>query len=113
VVYESERETIPVRDRQFKYLVNSDVGCRRITQFIGVIPPGRAPMHYHAYEEAIYILEGRGRVHTDDGNAEFETGTSIYLPRGIRHSLENTGSKNIRLLGVFHPSGSPAVAYEE
>lgn len=112
-IHESERETIPVSDRTFKYLVNSDVGCQRITQFLGVIPPGRAPMHYHVYEEAIYIIEGEGRVHTQGEGADFSAGSSIYLPRGVRHSLENTGATAIRLLGVFHPSGSPAVAYED
>jgi mannose-6-phosphate isomerase-like protein (cupin superfamily) len=109
----SEREAISVSDRTFKYLVNSDVGCRRITQFLGVIPPGRAPMHYHAYEEAIYIIEGEGRVHTQSGSADFSAGSSIYLPRGVRHSLENRGATPVKLLGVFHPSGSPAVAYED
>lgn len=112
-LHESERETIPVSDRIFKYLINSDVGCKQITQFLGVIPPGRAPMHYHTYEEAIYIIEGEGRVHTESQSADFSAGASIYLPRGVRHSLENTGATAIRLLGAFHPSGSPAVAYED
>ncbi len=112
-VHESERESIPVSDRTFKYLVNTDTGCKRITQFLGVIPPGRAPMHYHAYEEALYIIEGEGRAHTQSESADFSKGASIYLPRGVRHSLENTGATPIKLLGVFHPSGSPAVAYED
>ncbi|MEW6208618.1 MAG: cupin domain-containing protein [Acidobacteriota bacterium] len=110
---ESEREAIPVSDRTFKYLINSDVGCQRITQFLGVIPPGRAPVHYHTYEEVIYIIEGEGRVHTQSGSADFSKGASIYLPRGVRHSLENTDTTPVKLLGVFHPSGSPAVAYED
>ncbi|HEY7546908.1 MAG TPA: cupin domain-containing protein [Blastocatellia bacterium] len=112
-LHESERESIPVSDRTFKYLVNDEVGCRQITQFLGFIPPGRAPMHYHTYEEAIYIIEGEGRVHIQGESANFRAGSSIYLPRGVRHSLENTGATAIRLLGVFHPSGSPAVAYED
>jgi mannose-6-phosphate isomerase-like protein (cupin superfamily) len=78
-----------------------------------VIPPGRAPLHHHTYEEAIYIIEGEGRVHTETGSAEFSAGASIYLPRGVSHSLENTGETNIRLLGVFHPSGSPAARYDD
>src|SRR5688572_6933931 len=31
------------KDREFRYLVNEDVGCRDVTQFVGTIPPGRAP----------------------------------------------------------------------
>lgn len=111
VVRERDRKAIPTGDRTFKLLINQDAGCRHVTQFIGVIPPGRAPMHHHTYEEAIYIIEGVGRLWTEAGGADFRPGASIYLPRGVAHSLENTGETNIRLLGVFHPSGSPAARY--
>ncbi|HLG13336.1 MAG TPA: cupin domain-containing protein [Blastocatellia bacterium] len=112
-VRESDQPAIPAGDREFRLLASQDIGCKRVTQFVGVIPPGRAAMHHHTYEEAIYILEGDGRVWTEDGSAPFSAGTSIYLPRGASHSLENTGMTNVRLLGVFHPSGSPANRHEE
>ena len=87
--------------------------CDRITQFIGVIPQSRATQHHHSYEEAIYILEGRGLVWAGDESCEFGTGTSIYLPVGAKHCLENPYSAPVRLLGVFYPSGSPAVNYRD
>ncbi|HJQ68831.1 MAG TPA: cupin domain-containing protein [Blastocatellia bacterium] len=111
IVRERDQKSIATGDRTFKLLINQDAGCLRVTQFIGVIPPGRAPMHHHTYEEAIYIIEGAGRLWTEQGSADFRPGASIYLPRGVAHSLENTGETNIRLLGVFHPSGSPAARY--
>jgi mannose-6-phosphate isomerase-like protein (cupin superfamily) len=112
-VRESEVEAAETGDRSFKLLVNQDIGAHRVTQFVGTIPPGRAPMHHHTYEEAIYIIEGEGCLHSDDGDAVFKSGSSIYLPRLVKHSLENTGSRNIRLLGVFHPSGSPDARYDD
>jgi mannose-6-phosphate isomerase-like protein (cupin superfamily) len=112
-VHEDDVEAIAAGDRSFKLLVNQDLGAHRITQFVGVIPPGRAPMHHHTYEEAIFIIEGEGRLHTNDGDGEFESGSSIYLPRLVSHCLENTGSTDMRVLGVFHPSGSPAALYDD
>ena len=112
-VRESDQKSIRTGNRTFKLLIDQETGSSRVTQFVGVIPPGRAPMHHHTYEEAIYILEGEGRVWTEEGDARFSAGASIYLPRGVSHSLENTGSTNIRLLGVFHPSGSPATRYDD
>jgi mannose-6-phosphate isomerase-like protein (cupin superfamily) len=70
-------------------------------------------MHHHTYEEAIYVVEGEGRVWSSQGSAAFKAGSSIYLPRGVSHSLENTGTANITVLGVFHPSGSPATRYDD
>jgi len=112
-VRENEVEATVTGDRMFRLLVNKDIGARRVTQFVGRIPPGRAPMHHHTYEEAIYIIEGEGCLHTEDGDAPFKAGSSIYLPRLVSHCLENTGSTDIRLLGVFHPAGSPAARYDD
>jgi mannose-6-phosphate isomerase-like protein (cupin superfamily) len=112
-VREQDVEPIAAGDRSFKILVNPELGARRVTQFLGVIPPGRAPMHHHTYEEAIYVIEGEGRLHTVDGETQFRSGSSIYLPRLVSHCLENTGSGSIRLLGVFHPSGSPSAIYDD
>ncbi|MFN7948872.1 MAG: cupin domain-containing protein [Blastocatellia bacterium] len=113
VIHESEREAMMTGDRSFSLLIHKDLGCQRVTQFLGVIPPSRAPHHYHTYEEAIFILQGSGIVHADDESCEFTPGTSIYLAPGQRHCLENPGTETVRLLGVFYPSGSPAVNYKD
>ncbi|HEV2176969.1 MAG TPA: cupin domain-containing protein [Terriglobia bacterium] len=112
-VREQDRAPIPVADRSFKLMVDKDLGCRQVTQFVGFIPPSKAPFHYHTYEEAIYIVEGAGIIHTEGESAQIGAGASIYLPVGVRHCIENPGTEPIRLLGVFYPSGSPAAAYEK
>ena len=114
MIREEDREPIRAgKDRVFRYLVHTDLGCREVTQFAGWIPPGKAPFHFHTYEEAIYILEGRGIVHVDEGECEFSAGSSIYFPIGVRHCVENSGEATIKLLGAFYPSGSPGAAYED
>ena len=35
-------------------------------------------------------------------------GSCVHLPPGRPHCLENTGAATLRVLGVFHPGGSPA-----
>lgn len=112
LVSEDGRKEIPVRDRKFKLLIDTEFGCRQVTQFVGFIPPSQAPFHYHTYEEVIHILDGSGIVHVDGGSAPFGPGTNIFLPIGLHHCLENPGPGWVRLLGVFYPSGSPAAAYE-
>jgi quercetin dioxygenase-like cupin family protein len=114
-IHEDDREQIRAgEDRVFRFLVHTDLGCKQITQFVGWIPTSKAPFHLHTYEEAIYILEGQGILHLEGhlNASEFGPGSSIYLPDGVVHCLENPGPAPIRLLGVFHPSGSPGAAYE-
>jgi quercetin dioxygenase-like cupin family protein len=93
-------------DRWYAELVQSEV-----TQFVGSIPPGRAPDHFHLYEEVICILDGEGVMHAGASSAPVRTGSCIFLPIRQRHCLENTSSGDLRLLGVFYPAGSPAVRY--
>lgn len=85
--------------------------CPSATQFIGLIPPGRAPDHFHRYDEVIYVLDGEGYLEIDGEQAPIRAGTCIHLPKTIVHSLANTGEREMRVLGVFRPAGSPAEAY--
>jgi mannose-6-phosphate isomerase-like protein (cupin superfamily) len=96
-------------DREFRVLLSSGL---TITQFVGLIPPGRAPEHHHAYDEVVHVLDGQGVVHLRAGDTAIEPGTAIYLPPGQPHCLENTGPAPLRVLGVFHPAGSPAAKQE-
>jgi|ERR1051325_4830139 mannose-6-phosphate isomerase-like protein (cupin superfamily) len=93
-------------DRWYTELIQGEV-----TQFVGIIPPGRAPDHYHLYEEVLCILDGEGVMWAGASSAPIAKGSCIYLPKGQMHCVENTGSSDLRLLGVFYPAGSPAVRY--
>jgi mannose-6-phosphate isomerase-like protein (cupin superfamily) len=95
-------------DREFRYLVNQDAGCRDVTQFVGVIPPGRAPLHSHTYDEVVYVVEGEGVLHLGGKDTPLTPGSCIHLPPYVMHCLENVGDVPMRVLGVFHPSGDPA-----
>jgi quercetin dioxygenase-like cupin family protein len=85
--------------------------CPSVTQFVGLIPPGRAPDHFHKYDEVIYILEGQGELVIDGEVAPLRAGSCVHLPRTLVHCLANTGDSEMRVLGVFRPAGSPAEAY--
>jgi mannose-6-phosphate isomerase-like protein (cupin superfamily) len=97
--------------RQFTLGLTPASGCPSVTQFIGFVPPGRAPDHFHRYDEVIYILDGQGVLHADGTASPLRAGSCVHLPAGTIHSLENAGATELRLLGVFRPAGSPAEAY--
>ena len=97
--------------RQFRLGVGPEVGCASVTQFVGIIPPGRAPDHFHTYDEVIYVLDGTGTLHIGGETAPLEPTAAVHLPARVVHSLENTGAGDMLILGVFRPAGSPAEAY--
>jgi len=92
-------------DREFRVLLSEGL---TVTQFAGLIPPGRAPQHQHSYDEVVHVLAGNGVAHLPAGATGIGPGTSVYLPPHTPHCLENRGPDLLRVLGVFHPAGSPA-----
>lgn len=104
----SDCEVEQTGDRLFRVLLGPGRGCEAATQFVGEIPPGRAPKHSHPYDEVVLVLEGEGVAHAGGTDQALAPGTRVHLPRGMPHCLENTGQANLVVLGVFHPGGSPA-----
>ena len=95
-------------ERSFRYLVNEDAGCFDVTQFLGIVQPSKAPFHSHTYDEVGYVVAGEGFAHVGGSSFPLQVGSCFHLPPDEVHCIENTGSGPMRILGVFHPSGSPA-----
>jgi mannose-6-phosphate isomerase-like protein (cupin superfamily) len=108
VRFEDQPELPASSERTFRYLVNEDAGCYDVTQFLGIVQPSKAPMHSHPYDEVGYIVEGEGIAHVGGRSKPIRAGSCFHLPPEEVHCIENTGSGVMRILGVFHPSGSPA-----
>jgi len=98
-------------DREFRIVADPDSGLRSATHFVGYIPPARAPDHFHTYDEVIYVLDGRGVLHSGGVDAPVAAGACIQLPARTVHCLENTGEQPMRVVAVFRPAGSPAAAF--
>ncbi|HEY8584535.1 MAG TPA: cupin domain-containing protein, partial [Capillimicrobium sp.] len=107
----ARRDDAATADRAFRILFDPDAGCGGATQFVGFIPPGRAPDHFHRYDELICVLEGTGALHIGGASAPLRAGSCIRLPAGTVHCVENAGPGLMRVLGVFRPAGSPAAAF--
>ncbi len=97
--------------REFQVLFDMYNGSPRATLFLGKVPPGAAPWHFHQYDEIVWILEGHGLYHLAGGEEEFEAGSAFRVrPREV-HVVENASDQPMLLLGVFTPAGSPAAAF--
>jgi mannose-6-phosphate isomerase-like protein (cupin superfamily) len=110
VIASGERGTATA-GREFTLLAHPENGCESVTEFIGHIPPGRAPEHFHLYDEVGYILAGEGAFHVGGESAPLRPGSCFHLPARLVHCLENHGPGEMQVLGVFRPAGSPAEAY--
>ena len=94
--------------RSFQVLFGPHNGCTRATMFVGYVPPGKAPWHYHLYDEIVWIWRGPGRYYLGDEVEPLEDGSAFRItPREV-HIVENTSpDRELAILGIFTPPGVP------
>jgi len=97
--------------RQFEVLFDASNGSRGATQFVGFIPQSGAPVHFHLYDEICVIVRGTGVLHANGTQQPLTAGAAFHVAPRMLHSLENTGTDDLWVLGVFRPAGSAAAAY--
>ena len=97
--------------RSFHVLFGPHNGSTRATLFAGFVPPGKAPWHYHLYDEIVWVPEGPGRLHSGQSTVELEAGSAFRLRPRELHIVENLGEHTMTVIGIFTPAGSPSAAY--
>ena len=106
----SERQEASA-NRAYEVLFDASCGSGGATQFVGFIPPSGAPEHYHLYDELCMIVRGEGVFHTQGTRQVISAGSAFHVAPRLLHSVQNTGSDDLWILGVFRPEGSPSAAY--
>jgi quercetin dioxygenase-like cupin family protein len=97
--------------RSFQLLFGPHNGSTRATLFAGYVPPGKAPWHFHLYDEIVWVPNGPGRLHLEEGTRELAAGAAFRLRPRQAHVVENASGSELTILGVFTPAGSPSAAY--
>ena len=59
---------------------------------------GHTPLHKHAWEHEIFVLDGEGVAVSQDGERGVCSGSVVFVPGNERHQFRNTGSKPLRML---------------
>ena len=63
-----------------------------------VEPGGSTPFHSHAWEHEVFILEGRGKVRSAQGERALQRDDVVFVPGGEEHCFVNTGEAVLRFI---------------
>ena len=95
------------------------IGLEKLGCMLTVVPPGRSafPYHvHHANDEMFVILQGSGEYRFGDKIYPIKTGDVVSAPAGgaeRAHQIVNTGSEEMRYLGISTTLWPEAVEYPE
>jgi quercetin dioxygenase-like cupin family protein len=108
--YVDEKNVIPLHlpGRAITVLFSPDNGSENVTCVIAKVPAGGAlPFHVHdTSDEIIYIMDGEGMALHESLKepVKIYPGVTLYMPKGKKHSIENTGPGEMRLYCSFSPA---------
>jgi len=67
-------------------------------------PGSEQPMHSHPEAEQVYVVvSGTGLMRVDDEAQEVAPGTLVFIPRGAKHAIRNTGSEPLVYVSATSP----------
>lgn len=83
---------------RFDELPLTNVGLFEEEEFIGCLLgflPGQVlPRHVHEHEHEVFdVLAGTGTIWVDGQPIEAGPGTIVFVPAGVEHGFENTGTE--------------------
>ena len=95
-----------------RLLIESEgVGSSKLMVVHATLKPGKTPgdpeehgaAHPPPYDEAYYILRGRGRMEFGEGEECYDVGpdTAIFIPGGTLHKITNIGTEDLEFLTIW------------
>lgn len=93
------------------------LGGERLSCGLWELPPGKRsfPLHlHHVTEEALYVVSGRAKVRTPDGETGIGPGDFVSFPAGgTAHQLVNDGAEPLVYLAISATQGVDVVEYPD
>ena len=87
-------EKVPVNGCKIRWVVDPETGGDKYNhnfsfRYFVLEPGGEIPMHEHAYEEVVFMLEGSLLFSTEEETVEARSGDAIYTYTYEPHALKN------------------------
>lgn len=70
---------------------------------------GQTPYHSHDWEHEIFVLEGKGKIRTEDGEKDLASGDAVYVPSDNKHQFLSE-SEGFAFLCLVPKRGEPTTA---
>jgi mannose-6-phosphate isomerase-like protein (cupin superfamily) len=73
---------------------------------VGSFPPGHPapPLHVHPHtDEAFYVADGDATFQLGDREVPVTAGALVFVPRGMPHTVWNSGDRPVRGLILISP----------
>ncbi len=87
------------KDVEIRWLISKEDGAENFAmRMFELQPGGHTPLHTHAHEHEVFVLEGQGVFVCEGQEHEFSAEYVIFVPPNKEHRFKNTGNSVLRML---------------
>jgi quercetin dioxygenase-like cupin family protein len=82
-----------------RWLITKEMGAENFAMRVfEVEPDGYSPLHKHAWEHEVFILEGEGQLFDGEKATSFRAGDVVFVPSDEMHQFKNSGKKGLKFI---------------
>jgi len=100
----------PPHERELKVLISPSLQeqVERLAVGMTILPPGNcSSFHTHEVDHETWIIvSGQGEARLEDEREAVGPESVVFIPRGVKHQITNTGRKVLRMFWVYTPPGA-------
>ncbi len=84
---------------RMRMLIGPDDGAPNFNmRMFELAPGGHTPLHSHAWEHEVYVLEGQAEVRSGAATHQARAGTCVFVRPDEQHQFRNAGTGQLRFL---------------
>lgn len=84
---------------KMRWLINKEDGAPHFAmRLFEIEKDGYTPWHTHEWEHEVFILQGEGKLVSDEGEKGFKEGDVIYIAPMEKHQFKNGGEATLKFL---------------
>ena len=90
---------------EIRWLISREDGAENFTmRMFELQPGGHTPLHVHAHEHEVFVIEGDGIFVYEGKEHKFNAEYVIFVPPNKEHRFKNTGNSVLRMLCIIPAS---------
>lgn len=95
------------KDTEIRWLISKEDGAENFAlRMFELQPGGFTPLHTHAHEHEVFVIEGRGVFVYQGRQHPFGAEYVMFVPPNEEHQFKNTGDSVLRMLCIIPASAT-------
>ncbi len=84
---------------QIRWLITKEMGAPNFAmRLFEMAPGGFSPLHNHAWEHEVFVLEGQGGIFDGEKTTPLQGGDVVFVPPNELHQFRNSGEAQLKFL---------------